>query len=86
MKKCKMLILGVAAALTFSGTGSVIEAKADAVVSDNYAIEFYAGGSSVSYYIDKENNLYVSGSNGFGVFGDGTKGEPFTRRKTLPET
>lgn len=74
MKKCKMLILGVAAALTFSGTGSVIEAKADAVVSDNYAIEFYAGGSSVSYYIDKENNMYVSGSNGFGVFGDGTKG------------
>ena len=52
-----------------------VSTKADEIVSDGYAVEFYSGESSFSYYIDKEGALYVSGSNGNGEFGIGTQGE-----------
>ena len=80
-----MTLLGMAAAIAVLSAGEAIKANADSVVSDKYAIGFYAGGSSVSYYIDKEDDLYVSGSNGYGVFGDGTKGGTLYAPKKIAE-
>lgn len=49
-------------------------ARADSIVSDEYAIRFYTGESGFSVFIDKENGLYASGSNGSGQLGRGFAG------------
>lgn len=51
---------------------------ADTVVSDEYAIRYYSGEASFSYYIDAEGTLYFAGSNGSGQYGNGTKGGEFS--------
>lgn len=77
MKNNTKRFLAIAAGFFIAATGfggaSVI-ARADEVVSDDYAVVGYAGGSTVSYYLDANDTLYVAGSNGSGEFGDGSKG------------
>lgn len=78
MKKRKFL--PIAFALTVAAllpTGGHLVARADEIVSDENAIVFYSGQSAVSYYIDANATLYVTGNNGNGEFGNGKQGGTF---------
>ncbi len=82
-RKFLPIMLALAGAMLIP-TGEILFVRADEIVSEENAIVFYSGESSVSYYIDAQHNLYVSGSNGNGEFGNGKQGGTYyTPVKTM---